>query len=74
MTCVICKHGHTTPGRATVPLTRGNAVVILRNVPADICDNCGTYFLDEATTSAVLKLAEDSIRRGAEVEVVRFAA
>lgn len=74
MTCVICKHGQTTPGRATVPLTRGNAVVILRNVPADICDNCGEYFLDEATTSAVLKLAEDSIRRGAEVEVVRFAA
>ena len=74
MTCVICKHGHTTPGRATVPLTRGNAVVILRNVPADICDNCGEYFLDETTTSAVLKLAEDSIRRGAEVEVVRFAA
>lgn len=74
MTCVICKHGHTTPGRTTVTLTRGEAVVVLRNVPADICDNCGEYFLDEATTSAVLKIGEDSVRRGAEVEVVRFAA
>jgi YgiT-type zinc finger domain-containing protein len=74
MTCAICKHGHTTPGRTTVTLTRGEAVVVLRNVPADICDNCGEYFLDEETTSAVLKIGEDSIRRGAEVEVVRFAA
>ncbi|MBI5506934.1 MAG: type II toxin-antitoxin system MqsA family antitoxin [Deltaproteobacteria bacterium] len=74
MTCVIGKHGHTTLGRTTVPLIRGSAVVILRNVPADICDKCSEYFLDEAATSAVLKLAGDSVRRGAEVEVVRFAA
>jgi len=74
MICAICKHGHTAPGLATVTFTRDETIVVIRSVPADICPNCGEYFLDELTTSTVLKVAEDSVRRGSEIEVIRFAA
>lgn len=74
MTCVICKHGETVPGTTTVLLQRGETTVVIKNVPADICDNCGEYYLSEETTRQVLALAEAAVAQGAEIEVLRFAA
>lgn len=39
--CVICKQGKTRPGMGTVILERGKTTVVIKKVPADICDNCG---------------------------------
>ena len=74
MECVICKHGKTQPGFVTVTLERDNCLVILRQVPADICENCGEYFLSESVTEEVLNKAEDAVNKGAEVEIIRYAA
>ncbi len=74
MNCLFCKHGETTPCQATVTLQRGETTVILKNVPADVCQNCGEYFLPDSVTDQVLKQAETAVRNGAEVEIVRFAA
>lgn len=74
MQCVICKQGETRPGAATVTLEHGGATVIIKGVPATICDNCGEYYLDEAMAERVLSMAEQAVSRGAEVEVRRFAA
>ncbi len=41
MKCVICKQGERAPGLATVTLQRDETVVIVRGVPADICQDCG---------------------------------
>ena len=43
MKCPICKFGEMKAGLTQVVLTRGNATVIFRNVPAQICDDCGEY-------------------------------
>ena len=74
MTCVICKHGETVPGTTTVLLQRGETTVVIKNVPAEICDNCGEYYLSEEITRRVLALAEAAVAQGAEIEVLRFAA
>lgn len=74
MTCLICKTGETQPGEATVTLTRGETTVIVKNVPADICDNCGEYYLAEDVARHVREKAEQAVRNGAEVEIVRYAA
>jgi YgiT-type zinc finger domain-containing protein len=74
MHCVICKQGETHPGKATVTLERGGATVVIKGVPAMICDNCGEYYLDEAMTEQVLAMGEQALTQGAEVEVRRFAA
>lgn len=39
MKCVICKHGETRPGKTTVTLERGGATIVVKGVPAWICDN-----------------------------------
>jgi YgiT-type zinc finger domain-containing protein len=74
MHCVICKQGETHPGAATVTLERDCATVVIKGVPAMICDNCGEYYLDEAMTEQVLAMGEQALAQGAEVEVRRFAA
>ena len=74
MNCLFCKHGETKPGPVTVTLQRGETTVILKNVPADVCQNCGEYYLSDAVTEQVLKRAESAVKNGAEVEIVRFAA
>lgn len=74
MKCVICKTGQTHPGKATVTLQRDHTIVVVRDVPAEICEDCGEYYLDETTASRVYADAEQSFRRHVEVEVQSYAA
>ncbi len=74
MTCVICKHGETRDGRTTVTLERGATTVIIKDVPAEICENCSEYYLSELVTEEVLRRAEQAVASGAEVQILRYAA
>ena len=74
MRCVICRHGETAPGKATVILQRGETTVIIKDVPAEVCENCGEYYLDGAISAKVLEMAEDAVLKKAEIEILRFAA
>lgn len=74
MQCVICEHGNTQSGLVTVTLQREDCIVILKQVPAEVCENCGEYYLDESVTEEVLKRAEAAVTKGAEVEILRYAA
>ena len=74
MKCVICKNGETGSGATTVTLERGGTTVIIKQVPAEVCENCGEYYLSEEVTSHILALAEEAVRHGAEIEVLRYAA
>jgi len=55
-------------------LQRDECIVILKGVPADVCYNCGEYYLSDMVTEQVLQRAEIAINNGAEVEILRYAA
>ncbi|MEK6770154.1 MAG: type II toxin-antitoxin system MqsA family antitoxin [Pseudomonadota bacterium] len=74
MKCVICRHGETAPGLVTVTLQREGTVVIMRDVPANVCRNCGEYYLDESVAAKVYSEADAAAARRAEVEILRYAA
>jgi len=74
MKCVICKHGHALHGKTTVVLTKDKLSVIIREVPADICENCGEYYLDDETTKKVLQIANQALETNVELEICDFAA
>ncbi len=74
MKCVICKLGETHAGQAIVTLHRGEATIIIKAVPAQICDNCGEYYLSDEISKQVMSLAENAIKQNAEVKILRFAA
>ena len=74
MNCVICRNGNTSPGWVTVTLQRGETTVIFKQVPAEVCNNCGEYYLTQSVTDQLLARAETAVRNGIEVEIIRFAA
>ena len=72
--CPICKVGALETGAVTVTLERGGSIILLKNVPAQVCSNCSSYFLDSNMTREVLKKAEASVQNGAELEVIQMQA
>ena len=74
MKCVICKQGRTYNGMTTVTLGRGHTTVVIKDVPAEICENCGEYYLSEEVTEKVQGMAEQAVQHGVELEVLRYAA
>ncbi len=74
MKCIICKQGETESGKVTVTLERGETMVIIKQVPAQVCKECGEYYLAEAETRRVMEIAGKAARNNAEVEILRYAA
>ena len=72
--CVICKGGETEPGHTTLTLERDTLVLVVKDVPALVCQVCGEAYVDEATTEGLLELADDMSAAGTLVDVRRFAA
>ena len=73
MKCQICKHGNTHKGYASITLERDGTTLLFKNVPANICDNCGKIYHDEEVTRSLLEQAEQAATRGVELDVRRYA-
>ena len=73
MKCVICKQGETRPGHTTVTLERGQTVVVFRNVPAQVCANCGEAYVSEEVTAQLLEAAEEAVQARVQVDVRELA-
>jgi YgiT-type zinc finger domain-containing protein len=63
MKCVVCRQGQTRPGKITAVLQRGGATVVINDVPARVCKNCGEEYVDEGVAGKVLAAAEASAPR-----------
>ena len=74
MKCVICQYGETEPGTTTVTLTRGEATIVIREVPAQICTTCGEAYVDAATGKQLSQIAEKALSEGVQVDVRRYKA
>lgn len=74
MICPICKCGQTRPGFASVTLERETMTLLVKHVPAEICENCGEEFIDETASAQLLSTAETAMRDGVQVELRQFAA
>ena len=52
----------------------GTGVLVVRNVPALVCQRCGEQWLSDETTQRLEQLAADARARGAELEVITLDA
>ena len=74
MKCVICRRGKTSPGHTTVTLTRETLTLVVKDVPAMVCENCGEEFVEGETTARLLEAAEEALKAGVQVEVRSYVA
>jgi YgiT-type zinc finger domain-containing protein len=72
MKCVICKHGEIKNGTTTITLERGSSTIVFKDVPAQICDNCGEKYVDEKNTKILLQKANELIKNGTQVDIRKF--
>jgi len=72
MECALCKVGATEKGKVTVTLERDGAIVLIKDVPAEVCTNCGHYYLSEEITRLVMDKGNAAIESGAELEVFKL--
>jgi YgiT-type zinc finger domain-containing protein len=73
MKCTVCKQGETQPGATTVTLERNATTLVVKEVPAQICENCGEAYMAEETTVTLLAMLKQSATNGVAVEVRDFA-
>lgn len=74
MNCVICGNGDTKPGKATVTLERDKFTLVIRGVPARVCENCGEEYIEEREAERILAEAEETLQTGVDVEVRDYVA
>jgi YgiT-type zinc finger domain-containing protein len=74
MKCVICKQGQTESGTTTVIFEREALTLVVKDVPAQICQNCGEDYIDEQVSRQLLKTAEELALSGTQVEIRHFVA
>lgn len=72
MKCLVCRHGETVKGTASMTLERQGTTVLFRNIPAEICENCGEVYHSEEVTSVLLKQAEQAYQSGIDIEVRHY--
>ena len=74
MKCLMCKNENTVDGTTTVTFERDGMTLVIKNVPAQVCSNCGEAYVDEDVTSRLLASAEMATRDGVQVEVREYQA
>jgi len=74
ISCIICKNGAYADGTTTVTLERGDTIVVVKFVPAQVCRNCGEYILSEEVTEYLMGLLDQAIAHGASFEMINYAA
>jgi YgiT-type zinc finger domain-containing protein len=74
MRCAICRNGNTADGRVTIVLDKEQTILVFKDVPAQVCDNCGEEYLSAKTNKELLELANDAIKRGISLELLKYAA
>ena len=72
MKCVICKQGVPRPGKTTVTLQRDGMTLVVVSVPAEVCENCGEAYVDEATAGELLRRAEEATRAGVVLDIREY--
>lgn len=73
-TCPLCQQGELHSGTSDEAMTHDGMTLVIKDVPADICDTCGEAFFDEAVTQRLLDLAREAAAAGVEVDVRRYVA
>jgi len=59
-------------GTATMPFVLGPTVVVVKNVPAEICQSCGEAFMIGVVTDTITDMLSQSMNLQAEILVLTY--
>jgi len=74
MKCVVCKIGETQHGTTTMTLERHGFTLIMEEVPAEICNNCGEDYIEDTVADEIMTIAENLSKTGSKIEVRKYGS
>ena len=74
MMCVICEIGETEPGMTTATFEKDGTIIVIKNVPADVCQICGESYTDQDVTRRLLQMVKEEVQKGPKEEFIQYVA
>jgi len=62
--------GSRKPGRATYTVDLGSGIVVVRNVPATVCDQCGEEWIDSETAQRLERITDEAREKHEQVAIL----
>lgn len=72
MICLICRQAETVDGPTSVNFERGEMKLVVNNVPARVCPNCGEAYVEEDVAVKLLQEGEEKYQAGMMNEVIEY--
>jgi YgiT-type zinc finger domain-containing protein len=69
MICVICKTGDCFSGTTHFTQVLKEKLVVVKNVKANICENCGEAYFDSETVNYIQKKTKEALSSQEDVEL-----
>ncbi|MCI5113426.1 MAG: type II toxin-antitoxin system MqsA family antitoxin [Candidatus Electrothrix sp. AU1_5] len=74
MKCAICIGGKTAKGFRTVLLEKDETTLIFKQVPSEICENCGEEYISSEVNRSLLRHAREELNRNVSLEMLTFSS
>jgi YgiT-type zinc finger domain-containing protein len=71
--CPVCA-GTKTPGTTTFTVDLGFGVVVVRDVPTLVCDQCGENWIEDTVAERLEQTVNNARKRHRQVEVTAYAS
>ncbi|HIC94142.1 MAG TPA: type II toxin-antitoxin system MqsA family antitoxin [Anaerolineae bacterium] len=73
--CDLCG-GELRPGKTTLEIWRGEELIVIRDVPADVCQQCGEAYISAAVSKRLDRFLEEYHRHRPEryIAVPQYSA
>ena len=71
--CPLCG-GDKTSGKTTMTVELGYGIVVIRVVPATVCQQCGADWIDDAIAGKIENIVEEARKKHSQMEVISLKA
>ncbi len=71
--CPMCG-GQQSQGTTTLTVDKGSLLVVVRNVPAMVCDQCGEAWIMDSTAEDLEGIVSEAAAKSSQVKVIDMAA
>ena len=72
MKCVICKHGELEPGITPILFEQDGCRIVMKEVPANVCNNCGESYVNEKVAHEILDQINTAVHQGIVIDVRKY--
>ena len=69
--CPTCG-GNKEPGKTTFTVDLGESIIVVRDVPATLCNQCGDEWLSDEVVERLESIVEDAKKKHLFVEIANY--